>query len=59
MSQGSSSKDAREVRQFHFTSWPDHGVPQYSTAMLAMINRVRAYHQQGAGPMVVHCSAGN
>jgi len=56
---GSSSKEAREVRQFHFTSWPDHGVPQYSTAMLAMINRVRAYHQQGAGPMVVHCSAGN
>ena len=49
----------REVHQFHFTSWPDHGVPQYATAMLAMVRRVQAFHTAESGPMVVHCSAGN
>lgn len=44
--------------QFHFTSWPDHGVPQYATAMLAMIRRVRRQYSPETGPMVVHCSAG-
>ena len=50
----------REVRQFHFTSWPDHGVPDFPTAMLTMVRAVRGYHysQSDAGPMVVHCSAG-
>jgi len=56
-----SNKDVREVVQFHFTSWPDHGVPQYATAMLAMIRRVRHHYDNGRGgegPMLVHCSAG-
>ena len=56
-----SNKDPREVVQFHFTSWPDHGVPQYATAMLAMICRVRRHYDnvcEGEGPMLVHCSAG-
>ena len=55
-----SSKEPREVVQFHFTSWPDHGVPQYATAMLAMIRRVRAHYNvcKEEGPMLVHCSAG-
>ena len=58
--QGGSHKDIREVRQFHFTSWPDHGVPDFPTAMLTMIRTVRVYHytQSNTGPMVVHCSAG-
>ena len=56
--QAGSGKEGREVRQFHFTSWPDHGVPQYATAMLAMVRRVQAFHLTEGGPMVVHCSAG-
>lgn len=44
--------------QFHFTTWPDHGVPQYATAMLAMLRRVRALYSSEEGPMLVHCSAG-
>ena len=60
MSQGGLPKDMREVKQFHFTAWPDHGVPEFPTAMLAMIRCVRAHHdmQLDTGPMVVHCSAG-
>ena len=36
------------------------GVPQFPTAMLAMVRCVRAFHnrQLSFGPMVVHCSAG-
>ncbi|CAI8013798.1 Receptor-type tyrosine-protein phosphatase delta [Geodia barretti] len=53
-----SGKEGREIKQFHFTSWPDHGVPQFATAMLAMVRRVMAFHSCETGPMVVHCSAG-
>ena len=56
--QSGSSKEGREVKQFHFTSWPDHGVPQYATAMLTMVRRVSAHHRPEHGPMLVHCSAG-
>jgi len=48
----------REVRQFHFLVWPDHGVPQYATALLTFRKRVNRYHPEKRGPMVVHCSAG-
>ncbi|XP_065834466.1 receptor-type tyrosine-protein phosphatase delta-like [Oscarella lobularis] len=50
--------DCREVKQFHFTCWPDHGVPQHATAMLAFIRKVKNANESSAGPMVVHCSAG-
>ncbi|XP_044176026.1 receptor-type tyrosine-protein phosphatase S-like [Acropora millepora] len=53
-----SEKEEREVKQFHFTVWPDHGVPEYPTALLAFRRRVRAYNPEDAGPMIVHCSAG-
>ena len=46
------------MKQFHFTSWPDHGVPEFATTMLAMVRRVMAFHTSETGPMVVHCSAG-
>ena len=45
----------REVRQFHFLVWPDHGVPQYATALLSFRKRVVRYHSEKRGPMVVHC----
>ncbi|XP_054871967.1 protein tyrosine phosphatase receptor type Fa isoform X17 [Amphiprion ocellaris] len=53
---GSSEK--REVRQFQFLAWPDHGVPEYPTPTLAFLRRVKACNPPDAGPMVVHCSAG-
>ncbi|KAM9530525.1 receptor-type tyrosine-protein phosphatase F-like [Salvelinus alpinus] len=53
---GSSEK--REVRQFQFMAWPDHGVPEYPTPTLAFLRRVKACNPTDAGPMVVHCSAG-
>ncbi|XP_061776857.1 receptor-type tyrosine-protein phosphatase F-like isoform X4 [Nerophis ophidion] len=53
---GSSEK--REMRQFQFMAWPDHGVPEYPTPILAFLRRVKACNPPDAGPMVVHCSAG-
>ncbi|XP_017598988.1 receptor-type tyrosine-protein phosphatase F isoform X17 [Corvus hawaiiensis] len=53
---GSSEKT--ELRQFQFMAWPDHGVPEYPTPILAFLRRVKACNPTDAGPMVVHCSAG-
>ncbi|KAM6918995.1 receptor-type tyrosine-protein phosphatase F isoform 7-T9 [Xenentodon cancila] len=52
------SNEKREVRQFQFMAWPDHGVPEYPTPILAFLRRVKACNPLDAGPMVVHCSAG-
>uniref|UniRef100_A0A663LQZ8 Receptor-type tyrosine-protein phosphatase U n=1 Tax=Athene cunicularia TaxID=194338 RepID=A0A663LQZ8_ATHCN len=47
-----------EVKQFHFMSWPEHGVPYHATGLLAFIRRVKASTPPDAGPIVIHCSAG-
>ncbi|XP_043118995.1 receptor-type tyrosine-protein phosphatase S isoform X9 [Puntigrus tetrazona] len=54
----SGCNERREVRQFQFTAWPDHGVPEYPTPFLAFLRRVKACNPPDAGPVVVHCSAG-
>lgn len=49
------------VTQFHFNSWPDHGVPSVTTTMLMFVRRVRlhcAALPEDTGPITVHCSAG-
>ncbi|KAG0428853.1 hypothetical protein HPB47_024186, partial [Ixodes persulcatus] len=50
--------ERREVRQFQFTAWPDHGVPDHPTPFLMFLRRVRTMNPPEAGPMIVHCSAG-
>ncbi|XP_068437410.1 receptor-type tyrosine-protein phosphatase mu-like isoform X6 [Clinocottus analis] len=50
--------EIREIRQFHFTGWPDHGVPLHATGLLGFIRRVKAKTPPTAGPTAVHCSAG-
>ncbi|XP_017277702.1 receptor-type tyrosine-protein phosphatase S isoform X3 [Kryptolebias marmoratus] len=54
----SGSSERREVRQFQFTAWPDHGVPEYPTPFLNFLRRVKACNPPDAGPITVHCSAG-
>ncbi|XP_070562524.1 receptor-type tyrosine-protein phosphatase kappa-like [Ptychodera flava] len=49
---------SREVKQFHFTVWPDMGVPLYTSGVLSILKRIREYTTPKAGPLVVHCSAG-
>lgn len=47
--------EVREVKQFHFTGWPDHGVPYHATGLLSFIRRVKISNPPSAGPIVVHC----
>eukprot|EP00731_Ephydatia_muelleri_P019085 Em0011g1125a len=35
---------SRKVTQFHFTGWPDHGVPEYATSLLAFHRKVKSQH---------------
>uniref|UniRef100_A0A914EBH7 protein-tyrosine-phosphatase n=2 Tax=Acrobeloides nanus TaxID=290746 RepID=A0A914EBH7_9BILA len=46
----------RIIHQVHFTSWPDHGVPNTVFPLLSFMNYVSEI--QSTGPIVVHCSAG-
>ncbi|XP_037704134.1 receptor-type tyrosine-protein phosphatase beta isoform X1 [Choloepus didactylus] len=50
----------RLIRQFHYTVWPDHGVPETTQSLIQFVRTVRDYvnRSHGAGPTVVHCSAG-
>lgn len=47
-----------EVHQFHYTVWPDHGVPECGTPLLSFHSRVEKFFKRGEAPMVIHCSAG-
>uniref|UniRef100_A0A8C6WWK0 protein-tyrosine-phosphatase n=1 Tax=Neogobius melanostomus TaxID=47308 RepID=A0A8C6WWK0_9GOBI len=51
--------ETRSVRQFHFTAWPDHGVPETTELLIGFRHLVREHMDQYRHcPTVVHCSAG-
>ncbi|XP_066298000.1 uncharacterized protein [Branchiostoma lanceolatum] len=50
--------EVREVLHFQYTSWPDYGVPKHPTSTINFVKRVKASIPRGAGPTIVHCSAG-
>ncbi|KAH8327414.1 hypothetical protein KR074_011051 [Drosophila pseudoananassae] len=54
------TKTSREVMQFHYTTWPDFGIPSSPNAFLKFLQQVRdsGCLSTEVGPAVVHCSAG-
>uniref|UniRef100_A0A672GK65 protein-tyrosine-phosphatase n=1 Tax=Salarias fasciatus TaxID=181472 RepID=A0A672GK65_SALFA len=52
--------ETRSVRHFHFTAWPDHGVPETTELLISFRHLVREHMNQYSrhSPTVVHCSAG-
>ncbi|XP_041348547.1 receptor-type tyrosine-protein phosphatase epsilon-like [Gigantopelta aegis] len=50
------SKRTHIVKMFHFTTWPDHGVPS-APALLGFWKQVKK-ETESSGPVLVHCSAG-
>ena len=54
----SNGNHALEVHQFHYTVWPDHGVPECGTPLLSFHSRVEKFFKRDSAPMVIHCSAG-
>ncbi|XP_052059414.1 receptor-type tyrosine-protein phosphatase kappa-like isoform X1 [Mytilus californianus] len=51
------NKQERKVHHFHFTQWPDHGVPD-SVKLVNFYRKVKSIKVEKSTPMVVHCSAG-
>ncbi|NXE07384.1 PTPRJ phosphatase, partial [Lophotis ruficrista] len=55
-----NTPESHAVRQFHFTSWPDHGVPETTDLLINFRHLVHEYNSQNPidSPTLVHCSAG-
>uniref|UniRef100_UPI00398ECD83 phosphatidylinositol phosphatase PTPRQ n=1 Tax=Pristiophorus japonicus TaxID=55135 RepID=UPI00398ECD83 len=50
--------DYMMVTHFNFTSWPEHGVPETSAALIHFVKLIRTNRANDNTPIVVHCSAG-
>ncbi|CAH2284721.1 tyrosine- phosphatase non-receptor type 2 isoform X2 [Pelobates cultripes] len=58
--QNINTSEVREIYHFHYTTWPDFGVPESPASFLNFLFKVRDSGSLGPayGPCVVHCSAG-
>ncbi|CAN2389848.1 peptidyl-tyrosine dephosphorylation involved in inactivation of protein kinase activity [Pristimantis euphronides] len=55
-----NTQESREILHFHYTTWPDFGVPESPASFLNFLFKVRESGSLNPehGPIVVHCSAG-
>ncbi|CAG0881390.1 unnamed protein product [Cyprideis torosa] len=51
-------QEQRTICQFHYTAWPDHGVPSKVRPLLDLVLLVRDCQASETRPVLVHCSAG-
>ncbi len=49
------SSETKKVTQYHFTSWPDHGVPNSTESLLQLIEFIRTMYRPNLGPILTHC----
>jgi len=52
-----ATEEQREINQFQYIAWPDHGLPVSTTAFLELAHKADTANTTH-GPIVVHCSAG-
>ncbi len=48
----------RHIKHFHFTTWPDFGVPEPPQTLVRFVRAYRDRVSVEMRPVVVHCSAG-
>ena len=48
----------RKIKHFHFTTWPDFGVPEPPQTLVRFVRAYRQHLTPDQTPVVVHCSAG-
>ncbi|VDO03341.1 unnamed protein product [Rodentolepis nana] len=54
-----NGSDVRRIVQLQYISWPDHGVPNNCSDLIAFVERMRSLREQSDSPCtIVHCSAG-
>lgn len=55
--EGSKKSKPHKIFHYHFTAWPDHGVPSDPGCVLNFLQEVNCTQEslEGAGPIVVHC----
>jgi len=57
-SMSNTKGEFRDLTQFAFTAWPDHGVPSTTQELLDFRSEVRKLWTPEKGRVAVHCSAG-
>ncbi|XP_059090497.1 uncharacterized protein LOC131886245 isoform X2 [Tigriopus californicus] len=50
--------EERTVCQFHYSAWPDHGIPTQVKPLLEMVRLIRDCQASETLPVLIHCSAG-
>lgn len=54
-----NGSDVRQIVQLQYISWPDHGVPNNCSDLIAFVERMRSLREKGdSACTIVHCSAG-
>ncbi|XP_039261169.2 receptor-type tyrosine-protein phosphatase epsilon-like isoform X3 [Styela clava] len=52
-------EEERKIRQFHYSGWPEVGLPSDAHGMIEIANRLNSKDKDGfPRPSIVHCSSG-
>lgn len=53
-----SPQVSRTLKQLHYVTWPDHGVPDSIPPILEMLVEMRSIQAHDNPPIIIHCRSG-